>query len=231
MEMQPGTTNWSQRDGYLNLVTFRLARQVYALPIEPIQSIIEMVTIHPMPQVTPIVEGVINFHGAAVPVVNMRRHLGLPEKPLQLHTPIILVHHTRQLVGLIVDEVLDVLTRSRRQVVHPRSVLPEGLGEAKLLCGLIQTQEGMVLVLDIEHLFEVQQARALSDAVEALPEDILEQVAADLSAQRSAPVPAAPVPAAPVPVEVGAVSKPERKSKRSQSKQSAVKAVETKASA
>jgi purine-binding chemotaxis protein CheW len=155
-----------------NLVAFRLDQQIYALPIELIVQIIEMVTITPIPQASNTVEGVINVRGAPVPTINLRRHLGLPNAPLQLHTPIVLVQVGEQMVGLIVDEVLDVLSLRGDQITRPANILPEGLGEALVLQGVAYVQNDTVLLLDLEHLFLPHQARALVQAVETLPEVI-----------------------------------------------------------
>jgi purine-binding chemotaxis protein CheW len=173
----------------LHLVTFRLDRQVYALPIEPIQQIIEMVTITPVPQVNHSVEGVINFRGKAIPVVNLRRHLGMPKIALKLHTPIILVTFGEHLVGIIVDEVMDVLNCAASDVVHPREILPEGLGETPLLKGLLRSNETVVLLLDVDHLFQAGQAQSLAAAMVALPTEALE--AAIPATESTQPQPAA----------------------------------------
>lgn len=148
-----------------NLVTFRLDRQTYALPIEPIVQIIEMVTITPIPHVNHSVEGVINVRGMTVPVINLRRHLDLPEVKLQLHTPIILVQTGERMVGLIVDQVADVLNVSASQVARPTDVLPDEMGDAQLLQGLIQTPQGAVLLLDLAHLFASDRAKLVQASV------------------------------------------------------------------
>ena len=157
-----------------HLVTFRLGRQTYALPIEPIAQIVEMVTITPIPQVNHSVEGVINVRGTAVPVVNLRCHLGLPEAkwqepkaPYGLHTPIILVQAGERMIGLIVDQVEDVLNISADQITRPKDILPEGLSDAPPVQGLLYTSQGAVLLLDLEHLFASNQAQ-FAQTLEAL---------------------------------------------------------------
>lgn len=156
-----------------NLMAFRLDQQTYALPIEPIVQIIEMVTITPIPQVSNTVKGVISVRGAPVPVVNLRRYFGLPEAALQLHTPIVLVQVDELMVGLIVDEVLDVLSLPGSQITHPADILPEGLGKAPVLQGLAHTPDGTVLLLDLGHLFLPDQAQTLAQAAGTLPETIV----------------------------------------------------------
>lgn len=152
------------------MVTFRLNQQTYALPIEPIAQIIEMVTITPILEVEDSVEGVINVRGTAVPVVNLRRKFGLPEAPLQLDTPIILVQVDHRKVGLIVDEVIGVLSLASAQVIRTADILPERLDKAPLLQGLAHTSDGTVLLLEPERLFLPHQRQALAQAAATLPE-------------------------------------------------------------
>jgi purine-binding chemotaxis protein CheW len=154
----------------LHLVTFQLDRQIYALPIESIQQVIEMVTITPIPQVRASVEGVINFHGTAVPVINLRQHLGMGKTPMLLHTPILMIYISKRLVGLIVDEVQAVLELTYDQVIHPGDILPEGLGDPALLKGLFYSEGYTIFLLDIDHLFAPQEATALAEVIAALPE-------------------------------------------------------------
>jgi purine-binding chemotaxis protein CheW len=148
------------------LVMFWLAGRAYALPVEPIVQIIPMVTIVPVPQMGDVLEGVINVRGQAVPVVDLRRHLGLPAGPLQLHTPILLIRVGERVVGLIVDEVSDVLALDGGRIVRPVDVLPEELRELPILRGLGHVAEGVMLILDPEHLFRPEQADALARAAE-----------------------------------------------------------------
>lgn len=151
-----------------NLVIFRLNQVYYAIAIEPIQQIIEMVTITPVLKTEAWMEGVINYHGQSVPVINLRRHFGLDVVPYGWHTPIILVNITQHQAGLIVDDVLDVLAIPSEQIVAPQSVLPVGIPEIALLKGIIQMEEHITLLLDLEHLFDQVQVRALSIATSAL---------------------------------------------------------------
>jgi purine-binding chemotaxis protein CheW len=163
---------------YKSLVTFQLGRQVYALPIEPIVQIVEMVAITAIPQVNHSVEGVINYHGVTIPVINLRCHLGLPKAPLGLDTHIIIAKTGGRMVGLIVDQVLQVLELTGRgaQIARADDILPEGLGEASIVRGVVHAPAGTVIVFDLDHLLLPQQARALAQVVDALPTEPVVEV-------------------------------------------------------
>jgi purine-binding chemotaxis protein CheW len=168
-------------------VTFRLHQQVYALPIEVIAQIIQMVAITPIPRLHHVVEGVINVRSAAVPVINLRRHFGLPEASRQLHTPILLVRIGAQIIGLIADEVLDVIHFRDRDVIRLKEILPESLSDAPNLYGMIYNQGQMVLLMEIGNLFLPEKVQAMADAVKSLP-DLISAIP-DVQAVHENPIP------------------------------------------
>lgn len=162
-----------------DLMTFRLAEQMYALPIEPVVRIIEMVTITSIPHVGSAVEGVINVQGEPIPVINLRRHFGLSEVPLGLRTPIVLIQSGKQTFGLIVDEVTDVLSLSSDDVSRVADLLPEGMAEAPILSEIAHVEHETVLLLDVEHLLVPTHVQALFQAVAALPESTVGEIPED----------------------------------------------------
>lgn len=169
-----------------NVVAFRLDEQTYALPIEPIVQIIDMVTITSIPQLDAVVEGVINVHGEAVAVVKLRRHFGLSDAPLRLNTPILLTQIGGQTIGLIVDEVTDVLNLSADQVVQLADILPEELGDAPIFRGLTYVSDDAVLMLDHDSLFKPDQLQALAQAAAMLQEAIAKKAAEESPAATKA---------------------------------------------
>jgi purine-binding chemotaxis protein CheW len=159
---------------------------MYALSIESVVRIVEMVAITPIPRTNYAVEGVVNYHGETVPVVNLRRYLGLQIVPFGLDTHIIVVQigDEGRMAGLIVDQVLDVLECSEAQIASPGDILPKGLGEAPMLRGVVHTSQGVVLVLDVENLFSAQHAQAWAQALDVLselelPEDVVDEDSED----------------------------------------------------
>jgi purine-binding chemotaxis protein CheW len=159
-------------DAVYDAVSFRLADKTYALPLSTVAQIIPMVTITPLPHAPDAVEGVMNFRGDAVPVIDLRRCLGMPETSLNLHTPIILAMVQGRTLGLIVDEVLGIVSVPRERVAALDDVLPQGLGDVPLLDGLIHMQDVTMLLLDLAHLFSPDQARELARVIETLPDDL-----------------------------------------------------------
>jgi hypothetical protein len=55
---------------------------------------------------------------------------------------------------------------------RPKSMLLEGMGEIPLLQGLIQSQDGSILLLNLEQLFKSSQTRSLLEAVDTLTQSL-----------------------------------------------------------
>lgn len=151
-----------QATSALSVVSFHLAQRTYALPLKMVVQIIPMVKLTPLPQAHPAIVGVMNFRGEAVPVIDLRGYLGLPARAYDLHTPILLSYMGSgddaervdgQLVGLVVDEVDDVVSVPYQQIARLQDILPKGLGDLPSLQGLVHTSEGAMMLLDLDHLF------------------------------------------------------------------------------
>ncbi len=155
-----------------DVVIFTLGSQRYALSVESIVRIIEMVAITPLPQVNGPIEGVINVRGEAVPIINMRALFRLPRVPFHLHTPIILTRVSSHTFGLIVDEVVDVTELPAGQIFPLEEILPPGWGEAPALYGLAHIQVAerteTVLLLDLEYMLSPEQFQVLMAALAEL---------------------------------------------------------------
>ncbi len=149
----------SERD----IVSFRLAERTYALPLSAVVQIIPMVAFTPLPQAHDAVEGIMNYRGNAVLIVNLRRYLNLPEIPLKLHTPIILIRMESRLLGLIVDEVLDVTTAPALRVISLADIVPERLGSISALEGVLHTGQDAILLVNLPQLFSGTSLRLLPD--------------------------------------------------------------------
>lgn len=147
-----------------SFVVFRLNQQLYALSVEYVMQIIPMVTIESLPQVDTAIEGLINVRGDSVVVVDLRRILNFPEAELGLHTPILLVRFEELMLGLIVDDVIDVMNLNEEDVVASDTILPEGLGEIAVLTGVIQKEVGAIFLININRLFNVRDKQAVKGA-------------------------------------------------------------------
>ncbi len=154
---------------HLALLTFTVAGQKYGLPVTSVQRIIEMVTITELPGAPEIIQGVINFHGKTVAVMDLRRRFGQPSLPYGLHTPIILVDVAggSRALGLVVDNVEEVMETTPEDLEMTETIVPAELTEAMAsrvpyLAGIAKVDRRLILVLNVQALLTSREQAHLA---------------------------------------------------------------------
>jgi purine-binding chemotaxis protein CheW len=140
----------------IQLVGFRLDNEDYAIAITKIQEIILMKPITRIPQVPNFIEGLINLRGSVIPIVNLRKRFGLPARQVDDETRTIVVNIHDKTVGCIVDAVTQVMRINRDQIQPPPlSVLAIA---HRYIAGLARLEDRLLIILDIERLFDEQSS-------------------------------------------------------------------------
>ena len=100
------------------VVVFLLGDEEFAAPIDSVQEIVRVAdTLTRVPKAPPEVEGVINLRGAVLPVMDLRRRLGLPATARSDRQRIMVFLVDGARTGFIVDSVVEVLMLPRGAVV------------------------------------------------------------------------------------------------------------------
>ena len=146
----------------LQLVIFTLDEQRYALHLPSVERAIRMIEITPLPSAPEIVIGVVNVHGAVVPVLNIRKRFRLPEREPDLGDQLIIAHTARRDVALVVDTVSDVVTLPSGELVAPETILPQ----LEHVEGVVKFEDGMVFIHDLDAFLSLDEDRALEVAIE-----------------------------------------------------------------
>ncbi len=102
--------------GRVQLCTFRIGGEDYAVDIMRVREIIQPQPITPVPRAPAFVEGVVRLRGEVIPVVDVRKRFGLPPAPATRKTKFLVVHVAGRRLGLVVDEVCEVLRLARADI-------------------------------------------------------------------------------------------------------------------
>ena len=134
--------------GSRQLVVFSLGPEEYGVPIKLVQEIIRYTDPRPIPGSSPHVEGVINLRGRIIPVVNLRqRFMAAGDRPDE--AKIVIVELPGYTVGIIVDEVREVLTVDGESCEPP----PESSGQVDYIDAVAKLEGRLLVILDMETLF------------------------------------------------------------------------------
>ena len=158
----PGRDERRSDTKLIQLVGFRLDGDDYAIPITKIQEIILMKPVTRVPQVPAFIEGLINLRGVVIPVINLRRRLGMAPRDKDDETRTIVLSLHNKTVGCIVDAVTRVMRLSGDQIQPaPTTVLAIA---RNYISGLARRDENLLIVLDVERLFDPAELAIESSA-------------------------------------------------------------------
>lgn len=134
----------------LQLVTFKLGNEEYAVDILKVQEINRMVEITPVPNSPPSLEGVINLRGKVIPVLSLRAKFFLPQKEVSGQERIMILDIQGFTTGLVVDGVSEVL-RISSETVDPPPPMASSIS-AEFIGGIAKTESRLIILLDIDRL-------------------------------------------------------------------------------
>ncbi|MBT0959559.1 chemotaxis protein CheW [Denitromonas iodatirespirans] len=146
-------------------LAFVVADQAFGLPLGAVHRALAAVAPRPLPAAPDIVCGIINVQGDIVPVIDMRRRLGLPEREIDPADRLLIVHTRRRTLALIVDRVGDLITCDDHDFIPVDRVV----GGTRHVAGVVKTADGLLLIHDLDSFLSPAEAEALDDALAASP--------------------------------------------------------------
>ncbi|GAP62955.1 purine-binding chemotaxis protein CheW [Ardenticatena maritima] len=143
-------------------VLLRLGAETFGVHVRFVATILPMQAWTHVPGAPSFVEGVINMRGVVVPVVNLRRRLGLPEDETPERPMILVIELDGEYVGLLVDQVETVATLQAEMITPPTGLLSHI--ENRYILGILSDKDRFIVLLDPSALFTPDQQAALQSA-------------------------------------------------------------------
>lgn len=131
-------------------LTFNIGNEVYGFEIMYVTEIIGMQKITKVPNIDEYIKGIINLRGIIYPVVEIRNRFNMEEIPYTEKTCIILVKVRNMGVGLIVDNVAEVMR------IEPTNIFPPPQtykgSKSKFIRAIAKLDKDVKILLDLEKL-------------------------------------------------------------------------------
>ncbi len=138
-----------------HLATFFLSGEEYGVDVRLVQEIIRVSEITQVPRAPDFIKGVINLRGRIIPVVDLKRKLGLGEVSESARTSrIVVVKVKERLVGLLVDGASQVL----KVPVASIEAAPEEVVEidANYLRGVAKLEDRLIILMDLPKVLALE---------------------------------------------------------------------------
>jgi len=139
----------------LQLVSFLIGNEEYAVDILYVQEINRMVQVTSVPNSPDFVDGVINLRGRVIPVIDLRTRLGMAKKDHDKNTRIIVVDINSKIVGFIVDAVNEVLRISKNITEAPPDLVT-GVN-SDYIKSVGKLEDRLLILLDLAKILSNEQ--------------------------------------------------------------------------
>lgn len=134
-------------DRYL---TFNIGKQIYAIEIRNITEIIGIQKITKVPNIKPFIKGIINLRGIIVPIVDVRKRFNLPAVEYDEKTCIVVVNFNNVEIGLIVDEVAEVINIPAEELSPPPETNKGS--ESRFIEAMAKINKSIIILLNLERV-------------------------------------------------------------------------------
>jgi purine-binding chemotaxis protein CheW len=160
------TQDDDKSDDEEQVVVFLLGKEEFGVPIDSVQEIVRVAEqLTHVPKAPPAVEGVINLRGAVLPVMDLRRRLGLDQvaRSDQQRIMVFLIEGVR--TGFIVDSVVEVL-KVQKSSIEPAPRLSGEQTQLLARMANLEKQKRLVQLIDPRYLIEKKDRADLAELAE-----------------------------------------------------------------
>jgi purine-binding chemotaxis protein CheW len=138
LKMESSTTQY---------IVIRLGKEQYGIDIKNIDNIVRMQHITRVPKVAEYLKGVINLRGEVIPVMSLRLKMNLSVDEITKSTRIIILKFEQGAIGVMVDEVKEVITLDHAQI--DKVTYDNKEDKVNYLSGVGKTADGLISILDL----------------------------------------------------------------------------------
>jgi purine-binding chemotaxis protein CheW len=143
------------------LVMFTLDERRIALPLRAVERVVAIARITPLPKAPAVVLGILNVHGAVIPVLDIRERFGLPAREAQLTDRLLIAHTTRRRVALVADGVGGVVSTRQSLITTAERIFP-GVEHLK---GVAVLDDDLIVIHDLESFLMPAEESVLAQAL------------------------------------------------------------------
>jgi purine-binding chemotaxis protein CheW len=140
------------------LIALRIGNQEFCVDIMSVREIRGWTPATPLPKSPSYVRGVINLRGAVLPIVDLAARLGFPPTEPSARHVIMVTQVGRQVVGLLVDAVSDIITVTD-DLIQPTPDVASDMAKT-FVRGVLAIEGRMISLISIDNVLPPPELQA-----------------------------------------------------------------------
>jgi len=147
-------------------IGFVLEQNEYSIPILKVQEIIKIPAITKMPGVPYYVEGVTNLRGRVIPIVNLKRILGISGE--ESGNKVIVISSGKIIFGAMVDDITGVINIDESAIEPSDEFMKQGENHIE---GVARIDGRLIVLLDTKKLIPMEDRSLFEDEIVEVKEE------------------------------------------------------------
>ena len=142
-------------DPILQWVTFKLDNETYGINVMRVQEVLRYTEIAPVPGAPSYVLGIINLRGNVVTEIDTRQRFGLDTAEVTDNTRVVIIEADKQVVGILVDSVAEVVYLRQSEVETAPNVGNEE--SAKFIQGVCNKNNELLILVELDKMMSEEE--------------------------------------------------------------------------
>jgi chemotaxis signal transduction protein/chemotaxis regulatin CheY-phosphate phosphatase CheZ len=142
----------------MQYIGFTMNNNEYTIPILKVQEIVNMPHLTKLPQVPHYIEGVTNLRGRIIPIVNLKKLVGLGGD--SVGEKVIVVTSGRITFGVLIDSITGVITIEDSEIEPPAD-----FNTSDIVSGVAKVGDKLIVLLDTKKLIPMEDMSIFEDEI------------------------------------------------------------------
>jgi len=148
------TGEWQETVKEIELISFRISSEEYAVGLHEMQEIINYRQLTPVPRSPVYLKGVTFLRGKVLPVIDLKERLEIRGNGDEARKILVLATSKDEPIGAIVGSFIRVLRFPESEILQPPPTLSER--QRRFIRGVVRIGERFISVLNIEELVKME---------------------------------------------------------------------------
>jgi len=145
------------------VVVFGLLNEEYGLEITDVQEIVRFQEITKIPDAPVFIKGILNLRGKVIPIIDLKRRFYQMDSTVTESTRILVVKVGDKTIGIIADEVSEVL-RVPEEAIEPTPSLLDEFNQSGIV-GVGKLENRLLILLNLEKTLSTEELKEIKKVV------------------------------------------------------------------
>ena len=147
----------------IKMLTFSLDKVFYGVNVNQVREVKNFESAIPVPYAPHYVKGVTNLRGEVIPVIDLRKRIGLSDKKEKEDTSIMMIVQDKHPIGVIVDSVIEVLTLQKKDIeASPGSLIGD---RSDGVIGIAKHDKDLIVLLDVIKILSNDNLDSMKESI------------------------------------------------------------------